>query len=411
MTRKFKFTMLIVITGILIFAAGCASKKENTKLTLNTTSTWDYSSGIQPYLGDWHERIVMQEKGFYFGNPSDGMLYYYDYVAEKSIPVCSKPDCNHKSPLSNAVGFSSPTDDQNKEVYDDKTSSCDAYLGQSSGNMTIYKGRLYYHSTDETDGCNRHLICSVSLDGSNHRIEIKDYLVQVANSIPIFNYLTGDKLFFSTNSDIHKSVVSFIDLGTKKNTILYTHDADEDYADTPTVYRDKVYYIRWTDGDYNGSLYQYSLKTKKTKTIYTGIIAGYTFVKDQIYFSNGESICKMSLNGKKPTPVFDAAGRQALRYDGKYLYLDDAEFAGLGKTDSKPIQVTKLDGTLVDSIERVGVPVYGDQNIFFFAYSYQNEISSHLGFMKKSDIGKKHSFCDLVTGKEIDEEKLWKANE
>jgi len=403
---KKKSVLLYLMLIVLIIVSGCTQKKESPQTNSND-SGWDYASGIQPYLGDWHERIVMQEKGFYFGNPSDGMLYYYDYVAKKSIPVCSKPDCNHKSPLSNTVGSSSTTDDQKKEVYDDKTSSCDAYLGQSYGNMTIYKGRLYYHSSDSTDVLDKNSICSVSLDGSDHQMELEDYMVVNYNTIPTFHYLTGGKLFFSTNSDIHKSVVSFIDLGTKKTTILYTHDADEDYADTPTVYRDKVYYIRWTDDNYQGTFYQYSLKTKKTKTIYTGIIAGYTFVKDQIYFSNGESICKMSLNGENPTPVFEVAGRQALRYDGKYLYLDDAELAGLGKTDSKPIQVTKLNGTLVDSIERVGVPVYGDQNVFFLAYRYKNDLTSHLGFMKKTDIGKKHSFCDLVTGKEIDEGKLF----
>ena len=71
----------------------------------------------------------------------------------------------------------------------------------------------------------------------------------------------------------------------------------------------------------------------------------------------------------------------------------------------------KLDGTLVDSIERVGMPVYGDQNIFFLAYRYQESITGRLGFMKKSELGKKHFFYDLVTGEEIDEDKLWKLGE
>lgn len=65
----------------------------------------------------------------------------------------------------------------------------------------------------------------------------------------------------------------------------------------------------------------------------------------------------------------------------------------------------------MDSLERVGVPVYGNQNIFFLAYRYKDSITGRLGFMKKSEIGQKHFFNDVVTGEKIDEDKIWKVEE
>ena len=407
---KKKLVLLCVVllsTGLI---AGCAHSKESAQ-TNSGKSYWDYESGIQSYLGDWHERIVMQEKGFYFGDPSDGMLYYYDYKVKKAIPVCSKPDCSHQTPTSGGDEAYN-ADDQPEEEFNSQTSVCDAYIGRSVGNMTIVNNRLYYCMSSSEGGVVKRSICSVSMDGSDHRTDIKDYVAINYNSIPSFDHFTGKYLFFSTNADVHKSEVSVINLTTKEKSILYTFDSDNYYADVPTIHQDFIYYVRWTmDGSLNGSLFRYSLKTKETKELYTGVIVGYTFVNDQIYYSDEKSICKMSLNGENQTPVFDAPGRLALRYDGQYLYLDDAEFAGVGKTDFKPVQVVKLDGTLVDSIERVGMPIYGDQNIFFLAYSYKGSISGRLGYMKKSEIGQKHFFYDLVTGEEIDEDKLWKLGE
>lgn len=406
---KNKLVLLCVVwlsTGLI---TGCAHSKEAAQ-TNSGKSYWDYNSGIQSYLGDWHERIVMQEKGFYFGDPSDGMLYYYDYKVKKAIPVCSKPDCSHQTPTSSG-GEAYNADDQPEDEFNSQTSVCDAYLGQSVGNMTIVNNRLYYGMSSSEGGVVKHSICSVSMDGSDHRTDIKDYVALNYNSIPSFDYLTGNYLFFSTNADVHKSEVSVINLTTKEKNILYTFDSDNYYADVPTIHQDYIYYIRWTMDGFNGSLFRYSLKTKETKELYTGVIVGYTFVNDQIYYSDEKSICKMSLNGENQTSVFDAPERLALRYDGRYLYLDDAEFAGAGKTNFKPVQVVKLDGTLVDSIERVGMPIYGDQNIFLLAYSYKDSISGRLGYMKKSEIGQKHFFYDLVTGEEIDEDKLWKLGE
>lgn len=413
MKRKTVISSVFIIVLLLVLVTGC-TKKGTTKISslhpTNGNSIWDYASGNQPYLQDWHERILMQEAGFYFVDPGKLMLYYYDYDKKKSIPVCCKPDCEHLSGVrEDGSQLKIIGDDQLAAQYKTPEATCDAYLGYGSGNITCVNGRLYYDSRDDSDILSvGHSICSISMDGSDRRIEKRNYLNQEANAAPITIHFADGKVFFNTNKDEIKSDLKVIDLISKKETTIVSVDTRNYSLDPPTMYHKKAYYILWdnqstsTDPFY-GTLYQYSFDTHKSKAIYKGIIAGYTFVNDLIYFSDKTSICSIPLDGGKINKIFDAPKAYAISFDGKYLYLDDQFFSlerSLNLETYNPIQVTKLDGTKIDNIEQFGIAVYGDQNIYFVHYS-KNINFYALAILNKSELGKAHHFYDPITGEEI----------
>ena len=361
---------------------------------------------------DWNDAVLMQENGFYFVEPIKAMLYFYDYQAKKSVPVCNKPDCEHHSGLDENGDFIRVIGDQSiQDAIGTPSTDCNAFIGRGYGNLTIYKNRIYYDSMGDSNlQVSNHSICSIKPDGTDKRVELANYLNVKANAGAVIVHFSGDKLFFSTNQEETREELNMVDLDTKKVSNLYSYNPLDEYVDVPNQYNNSIYYIRWNSVDfddphYSGTLYKYSVKSQKATAIYTGPIVGYTFVKNQIYFADGKSVCKMSLDGKDVTPIFDAPGNLGVRYDGKYLYFDDSEYAGMNKVAFKPILVTKLDGTKVDSIERIfGVPIFGDQNVFLSTYTYtldNNLMNTKMVMLKKTDLGKTHHFYDLVTGKEI----------
>jgi len=394
---------------------GCAknsSVKKNANNQINEDAIWDYATGNQPYLQDWHHRIYMQKNGFYFVDPGKRMLYFYDYTIKKSLPVCSKPDCEHLSGVTaDGNRFTMIVDGQEVEQYNSPATTCDAYLGYGYGNMTCVNDRLYYDSMDDDNlMIVGHSICSVSMDGSDHRVEIENFLNQQSNAAPISIHFTDGKVFFETNQDAKKTELKVIDLTTKKAKTITTVDTTKYSLDPPTIYHKNAYYILWEynptspSASYYGTLFEYSFNTHKNKEIYKGNITGYTFVNDQIFFSDKKSICSISLDDGKVKALFDAPGPYSISFDGKYLYLDSNFFTTktLKYTDLNPIQVNKLDGTKVDSIESFAFTetVYGNQKVFLVEYM-KNKNFTALAFLNKTDIGKKHHFYDLITGKEL----------
>ena len=128
MKNKLLATKILLII-FLIFLSGCASKENHPKSSNTSNGTWDYSSGIQPYLVDWNYRVLMQPNGFYFVEPQSSMLYFYDYKAKKSVPVCNKPDCEHRSGLNEAGGIIDIKGDPAAQAeWGTKPTDCNAFI-------------------------------------------------------------------------------------------------------------------------------------------------------------------------------------------------------------------------------------------------------------------------------------------
>ncbi len=415
MKKKTIILNLMFMCLLITLFTGCAknnSAKQNANNQINGDAIWDYSTGNQPYLQDWHHRIYMQKNGFYFVDPGKRMLYFYDYTIKKSLPVCSKPDCEHLSGVTaDGNRFNMIVDGQEVEQYNSPVTTCDAYLGYGYGNMTCVNDRLYYDSMDDDNLMTvGHSICSVSMDGSDHRVEIENFLNQKSNAAPISIHFTDGKVFFETNQDAKKTELKVIDLTTKKVKTILSVDTTIYALDPPTMYHKKAYYILWEhnpsspSASYYGTLYEYSFHTHKRKAIYKGDITGYTFVNNQILFSDKKSICSISLDDGKVKPLFDAPSSYSISFDGQYLYLDNNFFTAktFKYTDLTPIQVTKLDGTKVDSIDSFAFTetIYGNQKVYLVEYM-KNENFSSLALLNKTELGKAHHFYDLITGKEL----------
>jgi len=415
MKQKIVISSLFILCLLIALVAGCTKKntaKTNSHHSTNVNTIWDYHSGSQPYVDNLFYRIHMEENGFYYIDPWKYMLYFYDYAQKKSIQVCSKPDCEHLSgEPADGNHIVIIGDDQLAEQYKDPVTTCDAYLGYGYGNLTYLANRLYFDMNSfSTNDFMDHLdICSINLDGSNRRIEKKDYIVMNQDfQCPNFYFANGKAIFSHNISDKKEKITSF-DLRTKKQITICTIAPNIYWYNEPQMYHEKLYYILWekeataTSSRY-GTLYQYSFDKRKSKEIFKGCIGNYTFINNKIYFTDKKSINTIPLDGGTPVSQFDAPGIDNLSFDGKYLYLDEGYYLPDFSVNNHPFIVCKLDGTKVDNIERTGIPVYGDQNVFIQDYLVEDESNLRhdtLVFMNKSDIGKAHHFYDLITGKEI----------
>lgn len=419
MKRKKTILILCFLCLFITLFSGCGnnnSTKAKVQDNANESDIWDYTSGSEPYLSGM-DPLCMQKKGFYFVNDLD-MLYYYDYESQQSIVACSKPDCEHRSG-NNGRGFEIVVlgDPAAAEEYKDPTTSCDAYLGYCDTNITFLDERLYYVSQLNSKGLpiKSESLYSVSLDGSNHRLELEDFLCIDGIECNYAMQLTGGKLFYSVDSfdatnDENKEEIIEIDLRTKKKSVFLSYDSTiTGEFNLPQMYKGKMYY-----GNQN-YLYQYSPDTKVTKEIYKGDYKDFAFVNDEIFILKADAICSIPLNGGDVSVVFETQKEDELNYDGKFLYLtyhpcidetiDEAEV--YEKDDI--ITITKLDGTIVDQLSCQKFScMYGDQNVLLFHYQPSKskinepiEWRYQIVILDKKNIGKTHHFIDLITGKEI----------
>ena len=219
---KSKYTRLSVCFLLVIFVlTGCRSSKTDTirhdsskKEEIKMPDSGEYipgEDGCNTCLLDQVETAVVPDgEGYYFNN--NGSLCYYDGKTDKTVYVCSKPDCRHV-------------------MYDD---SCDAYIAGAINMLYYYKNNLYSVSrdNDSSKGTTGLVLTRISADASE-REELYCFIHCLdSESVTFSCYVHRGYLYYSVaNSDAEK----------KKKVRLYRRALKKD-APEEAVYETEGYY-------------------------------------------------------------------------------------------------------------------------------------------------------------------------
>lgn len=144
--RKGLVTALLLLC-LLVFAA-CKTDKpgEVTKGATNEKTEKQFvSEDYNPGNKTKYLRPMMKtDKGFYYYNPVDKGLQYYDIAAKKTMFLCNKPECRH-----DGNEFCVATNGKYLHLYE-----------------CLYNDVILEYVTEETDTQYRFKVLSVALDGS-----------------------------------------------------------------------------------------------------------------------------------------------------------------------------------------------------------------------------------------------------
>ena len=191
------YRAIIFITALsLLLMTSCGSDKtqnneyqnENIRIDMDFTNETSFTDREMIRLSD------------------DGILYYYDVESGISVPICSKPNCNHLG-----LSASNPKPE------------CDGYVpGLNTTCIAILNDKLYFLYTPESDsgdysGFLNKVLCRANKDGTDRKT-----LAEISNAQSVDSAYYGEghlAVGFSNTFDEHgnnyertSSYVSVIDL-------------------------------------------------------------------------------------------------------------------------------------------------------------------------------------------------------
>ena len=396
--KSIRNTILTAIMAATILSvSGCQTsqttdikEKQSSKPAVEMSHSDEYILGEDGcnnfFLDGIYSMIIPSEEGYYF--KKNGLLHYYDIVANKTVIVCSNPNCNH-------------TDDEN----------CNAGLYGCTDSIFHYKNNLYVIAStgDKNNVCS--LVLTKFLEDGSEREDLYSFVDWAdSDGISYEAYIHRGYLYYSiANMD-----------GTKKDKIrIYRRalvkDATEEIFYESESYGGSIYCIRGygneiyfnesgfreVESDEYMELKKCNIHTKKAELVRENHYGYYEKIDDKVYFfdRDNEMLIEYSENTKEKRELckVEKLAETDLKSDGQYLYLycfnwkEDKKT----KTTKKRVQILDLKGNLVDTLENTDEFIGGDDEYLFFKkyedkYSEKvgQEVSTeHIYYYKKSDIG------------------------
>ncbi len=375
----------IVVVVLAVFLFIRKNKVSDTMPTMyaQVTGLESTQDNSQSYWSARGHNFARGENGYYFLNTMGNSLMFFDEQTKEYFPVCAKPECTHNS------------------------MDCNAYLGKGQyllQSIYYYKGNIYLFKINNgnanltqisADGSSRKDLCDVmptdggssmymvfnndmayiydcwgnKASGTESTEKIRRVSLKDGNVDTVYEYTGtncaidnakgfGNKLFFLVNEGVKDEKTGVTVMTTKG---LYTLD----YAtgDVTLV----------TDGD----IYDYYVNTDTQELYY--YISGSGLYREKLGENNRELIYTAT----------DETGYCRMSYDGKYIYLDNNEWAWNKNISYEQIKcfVLKTDGTVVNTIPCPNfLSIYYGDDKYMFANKPGDGAMNGLVYIDKSNI-------------------------
>lgn len=317
MHTSIRKTVAILLTiSICLFFMSC-SNENNTPDTINNTNNNYYISfGYDDQICFDAPHIARTEEGYYFITGHYFSLHFFDLATQKTVIVCSKPDCLHND------------------------MKCDASLLSlhSGKSLWYYNNKIYVMAFDEKT--HTYYLCGISKDGSKRtracdllKIEPEeDGAFSVGGDIRSLTIHRGYAYFTVEESS---SKISLFQIEVDKSVtprVLYSVEGENPRITRLKGYRDSIYfqmYVSLSNFSPNpsASVYCFDSKTQKAKICIENQFYDYFPVGDDIYYSTDPDFSMLDVESGKKKIVYSTGYAINISYDGSYFYFDNLSLA------------------------------------------------------------------------------------
>lgn len=343
--------LLLILSILMLFnMISCEKKMEEDVASSKLSSSWAELSPIDH-----------SEKGYYIASYSLEQILFYDTASKKTVPLCSKPECEHNR----------------------RDPNCNAYLAELfNSSIQYYNGFLYAVTASKSGEI---ALYKIEHDGSHHE-KVATLYVTTGDAMNTINHFKvyGDYVYFllwnlgddgSLSNHLYRKKLD----GSEKEELVYANTQDNlssSSLGTTQVYDGKIYFIDtyYFKDDFNdikGEVYCYDPSTKKLEKILENAYGDFFILEDELYYQNNEEpIRKYNFSTKEVTdfaPLEENNTWLWISSDGNYIYTDnffDSELEYDEEYEKRCILVYSLDGKLIDRIPLKGFSgrvLFGDE--------------------------------------------------
>ena len=306
-----KFFSLLLLSTLLV--SGCNANNSSSKkksVSQRTSSaknevinyTFNYETDAQPDIGQTPDEAYTKNGVYHVKYVNDYyQITFTDKKSKKTVPLCTKPNCSHKTIECDA----------NLPLDDSELSNGESYVG--NGYIQYYKGSLYapFKYGDYV------YLEKISADGSTRSrymklcrfLQVKSIQDGAENNSTYYPTITIHRGYvYFTNDEIHGTSATLyrMKLGSDKLEVIKAMKKGHPQIIRIHPYGDSVYFIAGEmseDGyKYTGNLYRYNTNSNKVSVAGQSVIRNYTVMNGYIYYEDkkGDGIIyrKKSEDGK-----------------------------------------------------------------------------------------------------------------
>ena len=369
---------VVIVTASLIYILSHRNTEAEVGMNYASLDGVNGDSDFQNYwdTDGWYD-LAAVEDGYYYMN-FDQMLLFLNLETNDVIPVCAKPECNHKS------------------------SGCNAFFGDGEALRSIYYYRGYIYYFGLSNGMAQ--LCRMDKSGTT-RESIAELMPN--NGVDSIRAVFQDEYAFiydgaglTDEQETTKSIIKVSLTAGDKKTVYEVKGKGISITNVK-CFGDKIFFtVREADSISNEAmsvhsrgLFSYSCSNDVIEEVSRQNINDYYVVDGAMYyFVTGEGFYKIDIGSDVSQKIWeptDKCDMCSVSSDGKYIYLNNHKYCYYlwelyGFSENRYIVLDK-DGKVINEIlcpDALAL-YFGDDRYLFYKSMYDAE---GLMYMKKDDI-------------------------